>query len=80
MALIVGAILFIIHSKSVLGRVLALIGIGLYHVAALGAVMAVSVIWVERGFSPVVVYVYAAVALLVVLPGVFMFRRLWLAY
>ena len=79
-ALIVGAILFIIHSKSVLGRVLSLIGIGLYHVAALGVVMAASVIWVERGFSPVVVYVYAAVAVLVVLPGVLMFRRLWLAY
>ena len=76
LALIVGAILFIIHAKSVAGRVVSLIGIGLYHIAALGVVMATSAIWVLRGFAPEVIYVYAIVAVFVVLPGVLIARRL----
>jgi hypothetical protein len=76
LALVTGAILFIIHARSVAGRVLSLVGIGLYHVAALGVVMATVVVWLLHGFGPEVVYVFAIVALLVVLPGVFMFRRL----
>jgi hypothetical protein len=76
LALIVGAILFIIHAKSVTGRVLSLVGIGLYHVAALGVVVAASVVWLLHGFGPEIVIVFAIVAVVVVLPGVFMFRRL----
>jgi hypothetical protein len=76
LALIVGAILFIIHAKSVTGRVLSLVGIGLYHVAALGVVVAASVVWLLHGFGPEIAVVFAIVALLVVLPGVFIFRRL----
>jgi len=76
LALVTGAILFIIHARSIAGRVLSLVGIGLYHVAALGVVMATVVVWLLHGFGPEVVYVFAIVALLVVLPGVFMFRRL----
>ena len=76
LALIVGAILFIIHAKSVAGRVVSLIGIGLYHIAALGVVLATSAIWVLRGFAPEVIYVYAIVAVFVVLPGVLIARRL----
>jgi hypothetical protein len=79
-ALIAGVILFIINARSAAGRIVSLVGIALYHVAALGVIMAVSAIWVLRGFSPQVVYVYAIVAFLVVLPAVFMVRRLKRAY
>ena len=79
-ALVTGAMLFIIHAKSAAGRVASLIGIGLYHFAALGLMVAASIVWALRGFDPAVVYVYAAVALLVVPPGVFLFRKLWRAY
>jgi len=76
LALIAGMILLLVRRKSALGRVLSLVGIGLYHVAALGVVVAASVVWLLRGFGPEVIYVYAIVAFLVVLPAVFMFRRL----
>jgi len=76
LALIAGMILLLVRRKSALGRVLSLVGIGLYHVAALGVVVAASVVWLLRGFGPEVICVYAIVAFLVVLPAVFMFRRL----
>jgi len=76
LALIVGAILFIIHAKSVTGRVLSLVGIGLYHVAALGVVIAASVVWLLNGFGSEIAVVFAIIAVVVVLPGVFLFRRL----
>jgi hypothetical protein len=80
LALVAGAILFIIHAKSVAGRWVSMVGIGLYQVAALGVVMAVSVVWLLHGFGPEIAVVLAIVALLVVLPGVFMFQRLRRAY
>ncbi len=75
-ALVTGAILLLLRAKSVAGRVLSLVGIGLYHVAALGVVVATSVVWLLHGFGTEVIFVFAIVALLVVLPAVFMFRRL----
>lgn len=79
-ALVAGAIFLLFRAKSVAGRVLSLVGIGLYHVAALGVVTATAVVWLLRGFGPEIVYVFAIVVLLVVLPAVFMFRRLRWAY
>jgi len=76
LAFVTGMILFLVRGRSAAGRVVSLVGIGLYHVAALGVVAAASVIWLLRGFSPPVIYVFAMVAVWVVLPGVFMFRRL----
>ena len=75
-ALIAGMILLLVRARSEAGRVVSLVGMGLYHIAAVGVVLAASIVWVLRGFSPEVVYVYAVVAVLVVLPAVFMFRRL----
>jgi len=75
-ALITGMILLIIRRTVAAGRVVSLVGIGLYHVAALGVVTATSVVWVMSGFGSGVILVYAIVAFLVVLPAVFMFRRL----
>jgi len=76
LALITGMILLLVRGKSGAGRVVSLVGIGLYHVAALGVVVATAVVWLLHGFTPPVIYVYAVVAVWVVLPGVFMFRRL----
>jgi len=75
-ALIAGVILFIISAKSVAGRVVSLVGISLYHVAALGVVLATTVTWFGRGFSTEVIYAVAAAVVAVVLPGVFIARRL----
>jgi hypothetical protein len=76
LALITGMILLLVRGKSGVGRVVSLVGIGLYHVAALGVVTATAVVWLLHGFGPEVVYVFAVVAFLVVLPGVFIFRGL----
>jgi len=76
LALVTGMILLLVRGKSGAGRVVSLVGIGLYHVAALGVVVATAVVWLLHGFGPEIIYVFAIVALLVVLPGVFMFRRL----
>jgi len=76
LALITGMILLLVRGKSGAGRVVSLVGIGLYHVAALGVVVATAVIWLLHGFTPQVIYVYVIIAVLVVLPAVFMFRRL----
>jgi len=76
LALITGMILLLVRRKSAVGRVVSLVGIGLYHVAALGVVVATAVIWLLHGFTPQVIYVYAIIAVFVILPAVFMFRRL----
>ena len=76
LALITGMILLLVRGKSGAGRVVSLVGIGLYHVAALGVVVATAVIWLLHGFSPQVIYVYAIIAVFVILPAVFMARRL----
>ena len=76
LALVTGMILLLVRRKSVAGRVVSLVGIGLYHVAALGVVVAASVVWLLHGFGPEIAVVFAIIALLVVLPGVFMVRRL----
>jgi len=76
LALVAGMILLIIRRTVAAGRVVSLVGIGLYHVAALGVVVAASIIWVLSGFGPEIIYVFAIVAVVVVLPAVFMFRRL----
>ena len=76
LALITGMILLLVRAKSGAGRVVSLVGIGLYHVAALGVVMATSVIWVLRGFVPEITIVFAIVAVFVVMPGVFIALKL----
>jgi len=75
-ALITGMILLLIRRTVTAGRVVSMVGIGLYHVAVLGVVTASAVVWVLRGFDSYVIIVYALVAMVVVLPAVFMFRRL----
>jgi hypothetical protein len=74
--LIAGMILLLIRRTVTAGRVVSMVGIGLYHVAALGVVTASAVVWVLRGFDSYVIIVYALVAMVVVLPAVFMFRSL----
>jgi uncharacterized membrane protein len=69
-------ILLLIRRTVAAGRVVSVVGIGLYHVAALGVVAATSVMWVMSGFGSNIILVYAIVAVMVVLPGVFIFRRL----
>jgi hypothetical protein len=76
LALVTGMILLLVRAKSVAGRVVTLVGIGLYHVAALGVVTATAVVWLLHGFGPEIVIVFAIIAVLVVLPAVFIFRIL----
>jgi hypothetical protein len=75
-ALVTGMILLLVRCTAAAGRVVSMVGLGLYHLAALGVVTATSIVWVMSGFGQAVVLVFAIVALLVVLPAVFMFRRL----
>jgi hypothetical protein len=76
LALVAGMILLLIRRTVAAGRVVSVVGIGLYHVAALGVVAATSVVWVVSGFGSNIILVYAIVAVMVVLPGVFIFLRL----
>jgi len=76
LALLTGMILLLVRGKSGAGRVVSAVGIGLYHVAALGVVVAASVVWLLHGFGPEIAVVFAIIAVMVVLPGVFIFRRL----
>jgi hypothetical protein len=80
LALVAGMILLLIRRTVAAGRVVSVVGIGLYHVAALGVVVATAVVWLLHGFGSEIAVVFAIIAVLVVLPAVFMFRRLRRAY
>jgi hypothetical protein len=81
LALIAGMIFLLIRRTVAVGRVVSLIGIGLYHLAALGIVLAASMIMSTGGSSPwnIVVFTLLAIlaaAVIVFLPAFFMTRTL----
>jgi hypothetical protein len=75
---VVGIIFLLIRGKSGVGRVVSLIGIGFYYVAALGIVLTASMLWVLCGSSPdcfLYLIVFAIVAACIVLPGIYITRK-----
>jgi hypothetical protein len=70
---LVGFISLLVHGKAVASLVAVLIGIGLYHVAAAGVVVAAAISWKSPWATLILIVITAVVASL---PGFFIARSL----